>query len=100
MQNLTILFDVLIALLSLWVLSKLIGYGGSIGKSLSQVGYGIVIIGFSQVVETLGLIFIDSNVFDIHIVHRSILATGFFLVAWGFKNLMEKKRSSVSNNNL
>lgn len=95
MENLTIGFDILIALLSLWVLYKLIGYGGTIGKSLSQVGYGIVIIGFSQMVETLGLIFIDKNVFDVHIVHRSILIIGFFLVAWGFKNLMEKKQSNV-----
>lgn len=95
MENITVVFDLLIALLSLWILFKLIGYGGIIGKSLSQVGYGIVIIGFSQVVETLGLIFIDSNVFDIHIVHRSILTIGFALVAWGFKNLMEKRKSNL-----
>ena len=93
MENITILFDVLIAILSLWVLFKLLGYGGSIGKSLSQVGYGIVIIGFSQIVETFGLIFLDKNVFDVHIVHRSILMIGFFLVAWGFGSLMKKNQS-------
>ena len=91
MENMTILFDVLIALLSIWVLFKLIGYGGEIGRSLSQVGYGIVIIGFSQMVETAGLMFFDNNVFDVHLIHRSILTIGFFLVAWGFKSLMTKK---------
>ena len=91
MENITILFDILIALLSIWVLFKLIGYGGSIGKSLSFVGYGIVIIGISQIIETLGLIFIDSNVFDVHIIHRSILVVGFIFLALGFKSLMEKK---------
>lgn len=88
-------FDILIFLLSLWVLYKLLGYGGIIGRSLSLIGYGIVIIGFSQMVETIGLIFVDSNVFDVHIVHRSILAIGFLLVALGFKNLMEKKQINV-----
>ncbi|MCX6753499.1 MAG: hypothetical protein NTV03_00340 [Candidatus Nomurabacteria bacterium] len=97
MENITILFDVFIAILSLWVLFKLLGYGGSIGRSLSQVGYGIVIIGFSQIVETFGLIFLDKNVFDVHIVHRSILTIGFFLVAWGFGSLMKKNQSQPSN---
>ncbi len=91
METLTVLFDILIALLSLWVVFKLIGYGGTIGKSLSQVGYGIVIIGFSQILETAGLLFFDESVFDMHVIHRSVLTTGFLLVAWGFKNLMEKK---------
>ena len=47
MENITIVFDVAIAAASLWVLSKLIGYGGEIGDSLAKVGYGIVIIGLS-----------------------------------------------------
>jgi len=94
MENMTIsftvLFDLFIALLSIWVLFKLIGYGGSIGKSLSQVGYGLVIVGFSQIIETLGLMFVDENMFDIHIIHRLVLITGFFMLAWGFNNLMKK----------
>jgi membrane-bound acyltransferase YfiQ involved in biofilm formation len=97
MENITILFDTCIALLSIWVLFKLIGYGGNIGKSLSQIGYGIVIIGISQAVETMGLMFIDKNVFDIHIIHRSILVIGFSLVAWGFKNLMNKSQPIQTN---
>ncbi|MFA6999788.1 MAG: hypothetical protein WC241_01595 [Candidatus Paceibacterota bacterium] len=97
MENITILFDVFIALLSIWILFKLIGYGGAIGKSLSLVGYGLVIIGLSQAVETIGLMFIDKNVFDIHIIHRSILVIGFSLVAWGFKSLMNKSQPIQSN---
>ncbi len=91
MENITILFDILIALLSLWVLFKLIGHGGTIGKTLSLVGYGIVVIGFSQIIETVGLIFFNENVFDVHIIHRSILTLGFFIVAFGFKKMMDNK---------
>lgn len=95
MENITILFDLLIALLSIWVLLKLIGYGGIIGKSLSQVGYGIVIIGLSQFVETFGLIFFNTSIITIEIVHRFILTIGFICIALGFRNLMEKRQSNV-----
>ena len=91
MKNITILFDVIIALLSLWVLFKLLGYGGIIGKSLSIIGYGIIIIGLSQFVETFGLILFTTNLIIIEIIHRFILTIGFIFIAWGFKNLMTKK---------
>ena len=90
METTTVILDVLIALTSLWVLSKVIGYGGSIGDSLAKVGYGIVFIGFSEIVETIGLVVFNSDIFAIHILNRSLLLVGFALVSWGFKNLMER----------
>lgn len=90
MENITIVFDVVIAATSLWVLLKLIGYGGEIGDSLAKVGYGIVIIGFAQIVETVGLILLDNTVSEVHIFHRFLLTFGFLLLSWGFKNLMTK----------
>ncbi|MFA6408434.1 MAG: hypothetical protein WCW36_03140 [Candidatus Paceibacterota bacterium] len=91
MENITVVFDVVIAFTSLWVLSKLVGYGGVIGDSLAKVGYGIVFIGFSQIVETIGLVLFDSNIFDVHFINRSLLIIGFIFVSWGFKNLMGEK---------
>lgn len=91
MEITTAAFDIVIAATSLWVLSKLIGYGGLIGDSLAKVGYGLIFIGFSQIVETIGILFFDSNVFDVHFINRSLLIIGFGFVAWGFKNLMGKK---------
>lgn len=89
-EGITIIFDVVIAGASLWVLSKLVGYGGVIGDSLTKVGYGIVIIGFSQLIETIGLIIFSSDVSELHIFHRLLLTTGFIIVAWGFKKLMSE----------
>ncbi|MEI7689113.1 MAG: hypothetical protein WCI91_02910 [Candidatus Nomurabacteria bacterium] len=91
MENVTIFFDILIALLSIWVLYKLIGFGGLIGKSLASVGYGIVIIGVSQFIETFGLIMLNTNIITVEVIHRLFLTIGFIFIAWGFKNLMEKK---------
>lgn len=91
MDGITLVFDAVIALLSLWVLFKLLGYGGIIGDSLAKVGYGIVIIGFSQLIETIGLIIFSTNASAVHIVHRSLLTIGFLLVSWGFRNLMTNR---------
>ena len=93
MDALTLSFDVLIALLSIWVLVKLTGYGGSIGKALNMVGYGIIVIGLSQFIETIGLYFLNSEMSTVEIVHfahRLVLLTGMFLVFFGFKKLMDK----------
>jgi len=97
MENITILLNIFIAVLSFWVLFKLIGYGGTIGRSLSQIGYGIVIIGLSQFVETLGLVLLNANIATTEMVHRLILTIGFFFVAWGFGVLMRKNIPSQSN---
>jgi len=91
MENITLLFDLLIALLSLWVLLKLTGFSGLIGKSLTMVGSGIITIGFSQFVETIGLNYFNANGSTIELVHRFILLVGLIFIALGFRNLIDKK---------
>lgn len=94
MEKLILFLDILIAILSLWVLYKLTAYSGLIGKlgkSLSLIGYGVVVIGLSQFVETVGLNFLDFGVSNIEITHRLILFVGLIFIAWGFGDLMEKK---------
>ena len=90
MENITIIFDLLIATLSLWVVFKLTGHGGLVGESLAKIGYGTVIIGLSQIVETTGLNLFKIDFSTIEIVHRFILTVGIFLITWGFNNLMSK----------
>lgn len=94
MDLITLSFDILIALLSIWVLVKLKGFGGVIGKSLNMVGYGIITIGVSQFIETIGLYFLGdagmSTVEIVHFFHRLVLLTGMLLVFFGFRRLLEK----------
>jgi cytochrome b561 len=90
MENITILFDILIAILSLWVLTKLLPFSGLLGKSLKTIGYGIVVIGFSQLIETLGLILIKTSPAIIENIHRLILTLGFILIVLGFRKLLVK----------
>ena len=93
MDILTLAFDVVIAVLSIWVLVELTGYGGAIGEALTMVGYGTIIIGVSQFIETVGLYFLSgdmSTVEIVHFVHRLVLLTGMLLVFFGFRKLMNK----------
>ena len=91
MKNITLFFDLLITILSIWALLKLTSYGGIIGRYLSMVGYGLIIIGLSQIFETISLNFINANVSLVEIIHRIILLLGLVLVAWGFKKLLIQK---------
>lgn len=94
MDILTLLFDILIALLSVSVLVKLQGYGGIIGESLKMIGYGIITVGVSQFIETIGLYFMSGDMSTteiVHFVHRLVLLGGMLLVFFGFKKLMEGK---------
>ena len=91
MEKIIIIFDIVIALLSIWTLVQITGYGGQIGRSLSMVGYGIIIVGFSQIIETVGINVLIINIPTIEIIHRLILIIGITIIAFGFKNLMLKK---------
>ena len=95
MDLITLSFDIFIALLSLWVLVKLQGYGGIIGDSLKMIGYGIIIVGVSQFIETVGLYFLGdagmSTAEMVHFSHRLVLLGGMLLVFFGFRKLMEGK---------
>lgn len=94
MGMLTFAFDIVIALLSIWILVKLTGYGGLIGDALKLIGYGVIIIGASQFIETIGLYAMggDMGTADIvHFFHRLVLLSGMLLVFFGFRNLMERR---------
>lgn len=94
MDLITLSFDILIALLSLWVLVKLTGYGGPIGQALNMIGYGIITVGVSQFIETLGLYFMSGDMSTteiVHFAHRLVLLSGMLLVFFGFRKLMSGK---------
>lgn len=91
MEALMMVTDVLIIALSLWILFKLRGYGGLIGKSLSNIGYGTIILGFSQIIETLPLDFLAIEAATLESIHHIIFLIGLILIAVGFKRLMEGK---------
>lgn len=93
METTTVLIDLVIAALSVWVLIKVTGYGGIIGTALTLVGYGIIIIGVSQFFETAGLYFLNAEMSTleiVHLIHHLILFTGMVLVFLGFEKLMNK----------
>lgn len=93
MGTTTLLIDLAIASLSIWVLIKVNGYGGIIGTALTLIGYGIITIGLSQFFETAGLYFLNAEMSTleiVHLIHHLILFIGMFLVFLGFKKLMNK----------
>lgn len=91
MEIMTILLDLVIVFLALWILFKLKGYGGLIGESLTKIGYGIVVIGFSQIIETVDPGVLAMSASTLETTHHFIFLLGLILLALGFKRLMEGK---------
>ena len=87
----TILLDLVIVFLALWILFKLKGYGGLIGESLTKIGYGIVVIGFSQIIETVDPDMLAMSASTLETTLHLIFILGLILLALGFKRLMEGK---------
>jgi hypothetical protein len=91
MEIISILLAIVIGLLSIWILLKLNRYGGFIGAILSKIGYGTIILGLSQIIETPGLNFFNLEDATMDMVHHLVFIVGLSLIAWGFRDLLEKK---------
>lgn len=91
MEIMTFALDTLIIILAVWILFKLKGYGGLIGESLTKVGYGIVILGISQILETVDPSFLRIDESVLEMTHHLVFLLGLTLLALGFKRLMEGK---------
>ncbi len=85
-----LILDATIVVLSLWVLQILIGYGGLIGRALTLIGSGTVIIGVAQIIETIMNQWLTSDPLAIELIHRIILVIGFIYIVWGYRVLMKK----------
>lgn len=86
--------DLIIVLLSLWVLRILIGYGGLLGRALNLIGVGTVIIGGAQLIETVSSTLLNFDVPTVELVHRLLLVLGFVFIFIGYRNMMKKQQTS------
>lgn len=81
--------DVLLLLVSFWMAftARKMNMGGAVGKTISLVVYGAVVLGLAHLAET-----ILSGVFNVpndlnELIHRIIVLTGFILLTVGLRSL-------------
>jgi hypothetical protein len=81
--------DIVLLLVSFWMAytARKINMGGAVGKTISMVVYGAVVLGLAHLAET-----ILSNMFNIpndmnELIHRCIVLAGFLLLTFGLSSL-------------
>lgn len=81
--------DVVLLLVSFWMAltARKMNMGGAVGKTISLVVYGAVVLGLAHLTETL-----VSTLFDIpnevnEMIHRVIVLIGFVLLTVGLRSL-------------
>ena len=81
--------DVVLLLVSFWMAltARKMNMGGAVGKTISLVVYGAVVLGLAHLTETL-----LSTLFDIphevnEMIHRVIVLIGFVLLTVGLRSL-------------
>ncbi len=90
MNIITILVDIFIGVLSILVFFKINGHGGLVGRALMMIGYGIVIIGLSQTIETILVDLLHLNEKIIEIIIHLLLLAGMISIYTGFIKMFTK----------
>lgn len=81
--------DIVLLLVSFWMAAtaRKMNMGGAVGKTISLVVYGAVVLGLAHLTETL-----VSTIYDIpneinEMIHRVIVLIGFVLLTIGLRSL-------------
>ncbi len=86
------ILDVILILASIWMLMSVRGIGGIMGRTLSLVIAGAIILGVAHLVADAGsgLLHLDGALNNF--IHRLIVLLGFVLVALGFRQAQQLTR--------
>ncbi len=92
MSNTTIaniILDVILIVAAIWMVLTVRGIGGVVGKTLTYIVIGAVILGLAHFQATLtGDLFGSLN----GTVHRVVVLVGFLVLVLGFRQLQSMKR--------
>ena len=93
LSTINVVMDIILVLASLWMVWVVRGIGGIVGRSLTLVVFGAIVLGFAHLIATFGSAqFL--NIFDAptnNFVHRIIVLLGFILLVFGFRRIRVMK---------
>jgi len=87
--------DVILVLASIWMLVSVRGIGGIMGRTLTLIIIGAIILGFAHVItDVMGqTVLVGSAAAPLNnFIHRLIVLVGFILLALGFRQAQQLTR--------
>ncbi len=89
-STINVILDVILIIASVWMLMTIRGIGGLMGRTLTFIVIGAVILGAAHLIATLtGPIVGDAALNNV--IHRVIVLVGFVFLALGFRQLKAMK---------
>jgi apolipoprotein N-acyltransferase len=87
-----VVMDVVLVLVSVWMIFTVRGVGGLVGRTLTMIVVGAIILGIAHLLATIGtsVLGIDSTLNNF--IHRIIVLLGFVFLIIGFRQIGELKR--------
>lgn len=93
--TLNIVLDVVLIVASLWMVMTVRGVGGAVGRTLTFIVIGTVILGVAHLQATITgnmNLFVFDGVDYNGTVHRIVVLLGFLVLVLGFRELQAMKR--------
>lgn len=93
--TINIVLDVILIVASLWMVMTVRGVGGAVGRTLTFIVIGTVILGVAHLQATItgnmGIFTFDGVDYN-STVHRIVVLLGFLVLVFGFRELQAMKR--------
>jgi Ca2+/Na+ antiporter len=94
MENFNIALDIILILFSVWMVRVAIrSIGGIVGSAVTTMAFGIIILGFAHILETIMFRYATMLTTDVQeFIHRVVILAAFVLLLYGFMKIQDVSR--------
>jgi hypothetical protein len=91
MATANLVLDIILVGASIWMVATVSGLGGIVGRTLSLITIGAVVLGLAHLLATLMHRFMPMESSLEGFIHRLVVLAGFVLLVIGFGRIRELK---------
>ncbi|HLC02661.1 MAG TPA: hypothetical protein VJK02_06465 [Anaerolineales bacterium] len=91
MATVNLVLDIILVLASIWMVVTVSGLGGIVGRTLSLITIGAVVLGLAHLLATLMHRFVPMESSLESFIHRMVVLAGFVLLVIGLGRIRELK---------
>jgi hypothetical protein len=93
METFNLALDIILILFSVWMVRVAIrSIGGLVGSAISTMSFGIIILGFAHVLETIMFRYAPLTADVQEFIHRLVILAAFILLGYGFTKIQDVSR--------
>lgn len=91
-STMNVILDFVLVAASIWMIFVVRGIGGLVGRTLTFVVIGAVILGVAHLLATFGTSVLKLDGGLNNLIHRLVVLAGFVFLVIGFRQIAEMKK--------